>query len=76
MRPVPGAIARVVARSAFAIVPPTLPSSSRRPAAITTGGYPAYAWDRDQLSTWVEKAAVAAGKACLKHGKTGCIYGG
>jgi hypothetical protein len=42
------------------------------PKAISDGGYPVYGWDRTRLGTWVEKAAVAAGKPCLAHSRQYC----
>lgn len=46
------------------------------PALLSTNGYPVYAWDRDKFGAQVEKAAVAAGKPCLPHGKTNCPWCG
>lgn len=51
-------------------------SSGAVPALLTSGGYPIYTWDRDNFGLWVEKAAVAAGKACLVHGRTSCVVCG
>lgn len=37
--------------------------------AVPTGliGHKVYTYDRNRFGAWVEKAAVAAGKKCLKH---------
>ena len=47
-------------------------SAGAIPRLLSENGYPTYSWDRDQFGGWVEKAAVAAGKACLPHGQTRC----
>lgn len=43
------------------------------PAALTDGGFHVYDWDRNNFGRWVEWAAVAAGKDCLKHTKPNCF---
>jgi len=43
------------------------------PRALADGGYPVYDWDRSNFGRWVEWAAVAAGKDCLKHKKASCF---
>ena len=43
------------------------------PVALTDGGFRIYDWDRNNLGQWVEWAAVAAGKDCLKHKKPDCF---
>ena len=43
------------------------------PTALSEGGIHIYDWDRNNFGKWVEWAAVAAGKECLKHGKKDCF---
>lgn len=43
------------------------------PAALTDGDYRVYDWDRNNFGRWVEWAALAAGKHCLKHKKPDCF---
>jgi hypothetical protein len=43
------------------------------PAALAQGGVRIYDWDRDNFGRWVEWAAVAAGKDCLRHKKAHCF---
>ncbi len=43
------------------------------PAALADGGYRVYDWDRNNFGRWVEWAAVAGGKDCLKHKRDDCF---
>jgi hypothetical protein len=43
------------------------------PAALADGGFHVYDWDRNNFRRWVEWAAIAAGKDCLKHKKLDCF---
>jgi hypothetical protein len=43
------------------------------PAALRNGGFRVYDWNRANMGRWVEWAAVAAGKECLKHKKPRCF---
>ena len=42
------------------------------PKALADGGYPVYSWDARRLGYEVERAAITAGKPCLKHGTKDC----
>lgn len=42
------------------------------PAALIEGGYPVYNWNRSSLGRWVEHAAIAADKPCLRHQTKQC----
>lgn len=46
--------------------------------AVPTGltGYKVYTYNRNRFGAWVEKAAVAAGKKCLKHRLSYCTVCG
>lgn len=41
--------------------------------ALSAGGYPVYDWSRSSFGRWVEQAAIAAGKPCLRHQNTQCF---
>jgi hypothetical protein len=43
------------------------------PSALAAGDFHIYDWDRNSFGRWVEWAAVAAGKDCLKHKKPNCF---
>jgi hypothetical protein len=43
------------------------------PTALSEGGFRIYDWDRNNFGRWVEWAAVAAGKDCLRHKKANCF---
>lgn len=43
-----------------------------KPKLLVDNGAPAYDWNKDRFGAWVEKAAIKAGHACLKHGKKNC----
>ncbi len=43
------------------------------PAAVTDGGFRVYDWNRANFGQWVEWAALAVGKDCLQHRKSGCF---
>jgi hypothetical protein len=42
------------------------------PRALADGGFRVYSWDAAKLGTWVELAAIEAGKNCLRHQQPGC----
>lgn len=47
-------------------------ASSRGSIPQSLAGYKVYSYDHYRLGSWLEKAAVAAGKTCLKHRSPHC----
>lgn len=42
------------------------------PDALREGNYSVHNWDRDQIGSWIERAAIKAGKPCLSHQQLKC----
>jgi hypothetical protein len=43
------------------------------PKLLFNGRYPVRDWDASGFGRWVERAAIDAGKLCLKHRQQGCL---